>query len=189
MDIGIHLVIMAVFGIICSLIAHSRGRNAVGWFFVGVFAGCIGLIILLVLPDVKAEEERQERLRRENRRLREELRKDRQVADRRHHQTFRRLEVHDRALDIDTSRSLTDTSAPLSLEGAEDEPPPAPPIPGGKTWYYLVGELQKGPVTETTLHALWRQRRIGPDTFVWREGMQDWLPVGEVPGLEGKLGA
>ena len=43
----------AVFGAIVAVIAHSRGRSALGWFFIGLFTSCIGLILVLVLPYVK----------------------------------------------------------------------------------------------------------------------------------------
>ena len=62
----LRLIIMAVFGGICAAIAQTRGRSAVGWFFIGFFASCIGVILVLVLPDLKAQEEREERMRRES---------------------------------------------------------------------------------------------------------------------------
>ena len=96
----VQLVVIVLFGAICSAIAHSKGRSALGWFFVGLLTNCtcIGLILVLVLPDLKVEEERRRRLSKENRRLKEALRKDRQVSDQRHVQSQRRLAAHDRAL-------------------------------------------------------------------------------------------
>src|SRR5687767_4831017 len=103
MVILIQLLIGAAVGTACALIAHARGRSAVGWFFIGMFGPCfIGLILVLVLPDLKIEQERQRRLADENRRLREKLKKDRMVADERHAELNRRLQVHDVALGVDT---------------------------------------------------------------------------------------
>ena len=51
-------IVLAVFGGIVAAIAHSRGRSPIGRFFIGFFAGCIGLILVLVLPDLNLEEER-----------------------------------------------------------------------------------------------------------------------------------
>ena len=129
MGLMFNLVIMVAFGAACAGIAHSRGRSAVGWFFIGVLAGCIGLIILLVLPNVKLEQERHDQLRRENRRLRERMRKERQVSDQRHAAVEHRLGVHDEAIGIDTSRAEQQHLAP---GGAPDPapPPPPPPPPG-----------------------------------------------------------
>ena len=77
----IQLISGALFGTICAILAHGRGRSAVGWFFLGFFFGCFALVLLLVLPDLRLQEEKERALRRENRLLREQLRKDRMVAD------------------------------------------------------------------------------------------------------------
>ena len=29
------LIIALIFGIVCAVIAHAKGRSAVGWFFIG----------------------------------------------------------------------------------------------------------------------------------------------------------
>ncbi len=50
------------------------------------------------------------------------------------------------------------------------------------TWNYLEGNEQRGPVTEADFEALVRSGKIGADTFVWREGMADWQPYGQVRG-------
>jgi uncharacterized RDD family membrane protein YckC len=47
-------------------------------------------------------------------------------------------------------------------------------------WHYLEGSEQRGPVTDAGLEALVRGGKIGPDTLVWREGMAEWLPYGQV---------
>ena len=47
-----------VFGAITAAIASHKGRNVVGWFFIGFFTGCIGLIIVLCLSNVREEEAR-----------------------------------------------------------------------------------------------------------------------------------
>ena len=47
--IGIIVTVISV--ILCPIIAHSKGRSAVGWFFGGLFLGGIGLIIVACLSD------------------------------------------------------------------------------------------------------------------------------------------
>lgn len=37
--------------IACPIIAHNKGRSAVGWFFGGLFLGGIGLIIISCLSE------------------------------------------------------------------------------------------------------------------------------------------
>lgn len=179
MDAGIvvRLIVVVVFGVACAMIAQNRGRSAVAWFFIGVFLGCIGLILLLALPNLKLEQERHEQLRRENRRLRERLRKDRQTADQRHQSVTERLGIHDEALGLDTAKALEGPAeTPAHLAGG----PPPPP----RDWYYLIGQERFGPVAEPILRQLWREGRIDATTLVWCKEMRDWQPIGELPDLQ-----
>jgi uncharacterized RDD family membrane protein YckC len=50
-------------------------------------------------------------------------------------------------------------------------------------WHYLEGSEQKGPVTDADLEALVRGGKVGPGTLVWREGMAEWLPYGQVQAV------
>lgn len=50
------------------------------------------------------------------------------------------------------------------------------------TWYYAVGQEQKGPVTDEQLHALARDGAITAETLVWRDGLADWQPYRAVSG-------
>lgn len=99
---AVQLIILLVFGVITAMIANNKGRSAVGWFFVGFFLGLIGLIIVCVVSDLKQQALRETRLRAENRRLRERMRKDRAVSDQRYRQVNRRLKAHDSVMEIDT---------------------------------------------------------------------------------------
>ncbi|MCB9877443.1 MAG: DUF4339 domain-containing protein [Planctomycetes bacterium] len=167
----VQLVVMCVFGGICAAIAGSRGRSAVGWFFVGMFTGCIGIILVLVLPDQKEAEAREKRIRLENRRLREQLDKERQVADQRHQHVERRLGVHDEALGVDTSRppQLPGGTAPAQLTET-----------GTGQWFYARDNERQGPVSAETIRHLLQARAIQRDTLVWSQGMQDWSELRHV---------
>ncbi len=116
-ELAIQVIVMAVFGVICAAVASGRGRSGVAWFFVGFLFVCLGLVVLLALPDVKKEEERHKRQAQENRRLREQIKKERQVADGRHGGVERRLRAHDVALDLDTggAASLEPGTAPYGI--------------------------------------------------------------------------
>ena len=183
-----HLGSSIVFGALCAIVANSRGRNVGGWFVLGFFLTCISLIILVVLPDLKEEEGRHHRLTTENRRLREQAKKDRHVAERRHVATQERLDVHDQSLDIDTSRMV---------EGLAPDVLPAPQPATAKErqsferslWFYLVGEEQFGPVPFAEMKKVWREGLIGSASYVWREGMADWKPLSDLPALEGEFRA
>ena len=43
--------------------------------------------------------------------------------------------------------------------------------------------MQRGPVSEDELRKLIKDGIISSETRVWREGMDDWLPVSEIPEL------
>lgn len=47
------IIVTVVSMIICPIIAHSKGRSAVGWFFGGFFLGGIGIIIVACLGEKK----------------------------------------------------------------------------------------------------------------------------------------
>ena len=172
-----------LFGAICALIASGRGRSGLAWFFLGLFLQCFGLIALLVLPDLRAEEMQHEELVTENRKLRERIRKERQVAAHRHAATQRRIDAHDRALRMDTGGMLgADTpdliASPEQRESFERS-----------LWFYLIDQQQSGPVAFGELKRVWRDGGIGPENYVWRDGMPDWLRVKQMRELEAELRA
>ncbi len=45
------IIVTVVSMILCPIIAHSKGRSAVGWFFGGFLLGGIGLIIVSCLSN------------------------------------------------------------------------------------------------------------------------------------------
>lgn len=161
-----------IFGIICAFVASSRGRSPVGWFFLGLFLSCIALVLLLVMPDLKQEEAKTRRHQLENRRLREQLAKERQVADQRHQHVERRLGAHDQALGLDTTE-------PPQLTGA------TPPQLTNAAWYYARGNERLGPVTAETIRHLMQAKAISGSTLVWCEGMKDWAPLSTIDDLRG----
>ena len=180
LEIAINLGVAAIFGIICAVIAAGRGRSAVGWFFVGFFASCIGLILVLVLPDLKKEEEKQRRQSLETRRLQEQLAKERQIADQRHGLVERRLGAHDQALGLDTG-------APDPLLTNAAAPPALPSSPTGAPWFYARGTERMGPVTAETIRHLLRAKAIDSETLVWRDGMPDWTAVVKTEEFRGDV--
>lgn len=168
-----------VWGVACAAIANSRGRNAAGWFFIGLFTQCLGLILVLVLPDLKVQQAERLRHEQENRRLREALAKERQVADQRHGHIERRLTVHDQAIGVDTS-------APPALADAAAAPA-LPANASGARWYYARGKERMGPVSEETVRHLLQAGAIRGDTLVWREGMTDWTKAAAVDEFRGDV--
>lgn len=175
----VQLVFGLVFATICAAIASGRGRSGVAWFFIGMFTGCIGLIVLLAIPDLKKEEERHRRHEQENRRLREQLKKERQIADQRHAQLDRRIGTHDQALGLDTSgtpAALTDRDADVT------EPPP--PGASEPQWYFAQHDKKIGPISAKALRELISAGAVTPDTLVWSTGMANWQPLAKVTAFD-----
>ena len=52
-------------------------------------------------------------------------------------------------------------------------------------WYYANQGQQSGPISDSDLARLVANGEVLSETLVWREGMQEWLPVHSIPGLIG----
>lgn len=50
-------------------------------------------------------------------------------------------------------------------------------------WYYTRGPQRFGPVSADELRQLAEHGELGPDEWLWREGMEQWLPARRVKGL------
>jgi predicted Zn finger-like uncharacterized protein len=96
------LLILIILGVLCAAVAHSKGRNVIGWFFIGFFLGLIGLILVLVVSNLKEAKEKEAHLEMEQRRLREQLRQERLKTEQFHKYARVRLDTHDQELNIDT---------------------------------------------------------------------------------------
>lgn len=179
------LALGSIFGVICAVLANNRGRSPIGWFFIGLIFTCVGLIVLLVIPDLKVEAQRGRKRNEEARRLREQLKKERQVADQRHEGVQGRLTAHDRALGVDTGAAAPQLASPT--------PPPLPArravaAPESEVWHFARGTERIGPVTTSRLVRLFEEGDIDGATLVWREGMSDWKSFIDVKELRGSTG-
>jgi hypothetical protein len=112
--LAIVLISRLVFAIICAAIASSKGRSVVGWFFVGLLADLIGLIIILCMSNLKEQQAYREATAREQHRLREQLRQEQMKTESFRRYTMTRLDTHDEALGLDTR---TATALPGSNPG------------------------------------------------------------------------
>jgi len=52
-----------------------------------------------------------------------------------------------------------------------------------QSWYVLLGEQQSGPYTAEELASAAAAGSINPETLVWTEGLETWIPAGNVEGL------
>jgi hypothetical protein len=55
MHLLISLIVWMLIGTISAYYAKQRGRNSTTWFFIGLFLGLIGLILLFILPKYPVE--------------------------------------------------------------------------------------------------------------------------------------
>jgi len=160
------------FGIalVSAALARSRGRSFAAWFGIGLLFSCLAPILVLVLPDLQAEAEREETLDRERERLQETLRLERQRAAAFRRQARWRLDAHDAALGLDTGRLAAGEVPELPLRDGAGAAAPA-----GDWFLAEPGGEPEGPMDEARLRA--RAEELGPERIlVWREGMAGWVP-------------
>ena len=50
-------------------------------------------------------------------------------------------------------------------------------------WYYTQNNQQQGPITQEALQAMAANGQIQRGDLVWCQGMANWAPAGEVPGV------
>lgn len=50
-------------------------------------------------------------------------------------------------------------------------------------WYHLQGRDQHGPIDLAEMRRLVVAGTVTPDTYVWADGMPDWLTAREVPAI------
>jgi len=78
---------------------------------------------------------------------------------------------------VDAGVSLADVEA---LHPASQGGPNAP----SAAWFYHVGGQQFGPASAMELRRLLSGGELGPEDMVWREGMESWAAIGDVPELK-----
>lgn len=50
-------------------------------------------------------------------------------------------------------------------------------------WFHLEGRERRGPVELAVVRELVLEGSLGPDDYVWADGMDDWRHVRDVPAL------
>jgi hypothetical protein len=164
--------------LVAALLAHGRGRNPVAWFLIAVFFNVFALLLLLLLPDLTVEAERERRRLAEQERLAEEFKAERGRVRTRLAEAEARLDTHDRLAGVDTH------PAPLAPGRAAALPSAGvPPLPNSSAprWYFEYEGEPRGPEALSSLRLRLTRGEIGPETLVWREGLDDWTPAGSQP--------
>ena len=204
---GIGLVVGLICGLICVAIASSKGRNAVGWFFVGFLIGIIGLIICACMSNLNEEKARFAKIEQDRRRLREQLRQEQLKGEAFRLHAAQRLDAHDRSLGVDTRQTTGllvggPAEQPKFLPGSPEEalaamsqpdtamaePTAAPnsaatntaPPAESPIWFYENAGKTFGPIAGSQILAMIRQGAITNTTLLWRQGFDDWAPTDQV---------
>jgi hypothetical protein len=186
----LNIIIAAIFGAITAAIASSKGRNVVGWFFLGFFFSCIGLIIILCLSNLREEEARHQALELGQRRLREQLRQEQLQNEALRRHAVARLDLHDQQLGMDTRQGAPPLypagtlPPPLLGDGGgslgSEFPPPGYPA---TQWHLCRRGERSGPFTYAELHRRAMHGTLGAEDLVWVEGMEQWQPARLIPNL------
>lgn len=200
--IAFQLIAGLICGIICASIASSKGRNAVGWFFIGFLFGIIPVIIVACLSNLNQEQAWRNSTERERRRLREQLRQERMKNEAFRDYSMGRFDAHDQALGMDTRSQQTAlpgagggrTQGYLPTQQSAfppvgSDPSPVPPADeAAAVWYYELSGNSVGPVSAGDIRRLIRTRQILSSTLLWTEGLADWTPLNQVSTFRNEVG-
>ena len=176
---GTYLIVGVICGVISALIASAKGRNAFGWFFGGFLLGIIGIVIVLVISDLKQERARRDLDDIEHQRLQERLAQEKIKSE-----TFRkhaagRLDIHDGALGMDTRAIAGPDNSPDLLSDGKPVVLP-PPNPSQTRWSYDQGGNTLGPVSEMEIKEQLLANTIDAKTLLWAEDLSEWTPLGKI---------
>lgn len=195
------LILPAICGIIAAIIASSKGRNVVGWFFVGFLLGLIGVIIAAVMPNLKKQKAQEEFASQERRRLREQLRQERLKSEAFRQYSVARLDAHDQHLGINTRTAASLPGAPqqqaLPSQGNEaidsliTQMHSNTPVSMGKpiTWYFDRNGQPVGPMPESEIYRMIQSGGIQKHTLMWTEGFDEWVAAAEVEQFQKRWGS
>ena len=189
-ELVFYLIGWVISGSIAAAIAHTKGRNPVGWFFGGALLGCVGIIIVAVLPNIKEQENFRHQTQMRERRLQEQLLQEqvKNEAFRRH--AMGRIDHHDEHLGIDTRslpQNLPSNQNPQQLYLNQTAGPP-PLTPTGTSteslpveWYVMQNQQRVGPMTVRQVANMWQADLLQPASLVWSPRLNDWVPVHQIP--------
>lgn len=79
----------------------------------------------------------------------------------------------------------SDAVAPPPAEPSAPAPAAAaPPDEPGDGWHVAIDDQQVGPLAAAAVREKWESGEIGPDTLVWKAGLEDWRSLSQVPELQ-----
>ncbi|MFO7821134.1 MAG: DUF4339 domain-containing protein [Lentisphaeria bacterium] len=189
------LMIGIICGIISAIVANSKGRSAVGWFFLGFFFGFIGLIIICCLSDLNAQRAKEQNAERERRRLREQLKQERMKNSTFRQHVHKRLDQHDNALGVNTKSTGAVTASvaaqPALLGNSPQKEVETQGVDTGRAgpegWHVYVDQQQHGPLTQYQIESRIANGELAAGSLIWRPGMDRWYPITEIKQFQRML--
>lgn len=86
--------------------------------------------------------------------------------------------------------SMNQAQQPNQQQNQQQNTAPAPPpIPGQVKFYLAVNGQQQGPYDITGLKQLAQSGQLTKESLVWKEGMANWMPAGQVAEFSQVFGA
>lgn len=82
------------------------------------------------------------------------------------------------AIATQMTTSMNEVFKNMSVPGAGN-PIPAPTV----LYYAMIDGNRVGPMSESEVSQLISQKKISPDTYMWKPGMPDWKKVAEMPDV------
>jgi hypothetical protein len=137
-------------------------------------------VAVTVLVSVRRHAASRRQAQTERRRLREQLRHEQLKNESFQRYALFRMDTHDQVLEIDTRRTpeLGHGGSYPALDAT------LRPVHAEAGWHYTENGSSIGPVPQATVRELLASGEIGPDTLLWREGQEGWLPARAVPGFQ-----
>ena len=86
--------------------------------------------------------------------------------------------------DTESTRAIDTELLARALRQSKEEGAPGGPKPQAgdqPSWFALIANKQEGPLSKAELALKTAQGTIGPRTYLWREGMADWVRAKDVP--------
>ena len=81
-----------------------------------------------------------------------------------------------------TGDGATSQSGEVPLTGGASS---APDLASDAGWHIVVDGEQVGPLSEADIRGRLSRSEISPDTYIWKEGLSDWVKVGTLAEFKG----
>lgn len=101
----LNLLFTVFLGIVTAIIASNKGRNSLGWFLIGFLFNFLGLILVIVLSNLKEQQKKFNDIELEKRLLKEQLRQEQMKNESFRSTANTPLNAHDKALGLNTNPS------------------------------------------------------------------------------------